>query len=530
MKYFLYVRKSSESEDRQVQSLDDQINHLTGLAKKNGLDVVKTFKESKSAKAPNQRPMYMKMLKEIEEGNADGILCWQINRLSRNSVDSGQLQWFLQNNIIKSIQTFDKEYKPEDNVLLFSVESGMANQYILDLRKNVKRGMQSKLDKGVLPGHAPQGYINDRLEHTIIEDTERFSLIKKIWKMMLSGSYTPPQIAKIANEEWGYRTRQTKRKGGTPLSRSGIYALFTNPFYCGIIKWNDDEYQGSHKAMISLEEYERVQELLGKKGNPRSKKYEFAYRGIIRCGECGCMITAEHKRKYRRLTEETKTYTYYHCTKRKKDVKCSQKTIRKSELEKQINKQLKQIKILPEFREWALEILRRENKNETCDREQIYKNINQSLEETQKQIDKLTDLLLKDLINEDEFKKKKSELQKNLMKLKSERDRTEDRAEHWLDLSEKAFNFATYAIYNFNKGSLQAKKEIFSALGENFILKDRKVSLELDEWLIPIQQGYAEIEREYLALEPNERSIEQLKKDPSGSIYSKWWAIEDSNL
>src|SRR3989338_7406868 len=142
IKYFLYARKSSESEDRQVQSIDDQTNRLKKLAQDLNLDIKKIYTEAKSAKKPNNRPVFDEIIQRIENGEADGILCWQINRLSRNPIDSGKLSWLLQKGVLKSIQTIDRQYLPDDNVLLFNVESGMANQFIIDLRKSSRRGME----------------------------------------------------------------------------------------------------------------------------------------------------------------------------------------------------------------------------------------------------------------------------------------------------------------------------------------------------------------------------------------------------
>src|SRR3989339_1840366 len=118
IKYFIYARKSSESEDRQVQSIDDQVNRLKKFANDFNLDIKKTYTEAKSAKKPNNRPMFDEMIQMIESGEADGILCWQINRLSRNPVDSGTLGWISQKGVLKSIQTIDKQYLPEDNVIV----------------------------------------------------------------------------------------------------------------------------------------------------------------------------------------------------------------------------------------------------------------------------------------------------------------------------------------------------------------------------------------------------------------------------
>src|ERR1035437_9256907 len=174
LRYIVYARKSSDQEDRQVQSLDDQISKLSELAIDHGLNVVNMYVESKSAKQPNSRPLFAQMIKDIEHGEADGILCWHVNRLSRNPIDSGILSWHLQQDKIKVIQTIDRQFLPQDNVLIFNIESGVANQYIIDLRKATLRGLASKLEKGWLPGIAPLGYLNDKEEKTLIIDPIRF--------------------------------------------------------------------------------------------------------------------------------------------------------------------------------------------------------------------------------------------------------------------------------------------------------------------------------------------------------------------
>ena len=75
IKYILYARKSSEDKSRQIQSIDDQIKVLKEIANNLGLNIVTTLTESKSAKEPNNRPQFSKMIQMIEAGEADGILC-----------------------------------------------------------------------------------------------------------------------------------------------------------------------------------------------------------------------------------------------------------------------------------------------------------------------------------------------------------------------------------------------------------------------------------------------------------------------
>jgi len=531
IKYFLYARKSSESEDRQMQSIDDQVSRLKILARDLNLDIKKTYTEAKSAKKPNNRPLFDEIIQRIEDGEAGGILCWQINRLSRNPIDSGKLSWLLQRGVLESIQTIDRQYLPSDNILLFSVESGMANQYLLDLSKNTKRGLQSKLEKGWQNGIAPLGYLNDKENKIIIKDPERFNLIRKMWDLMLTGNYTPPKILEIANKEWGFKTRKFKRMGGNELSRSGIYKIFRSLFYARIIECKGKQYEGKHARMITLEEYDRVQMLLGRKGKPRPQKHEFAFTGFIRCGECGCLITAETKKKIIKSTGKIKEYTYYHCTRRKKSINCSQrKCIREKDLKLQVEKELEKYTILPQFLHWALEVINKRNDKEIEDRTKIYETRHKALVQAQKELDELTKMRYRLLIDDDAFIKERNLLQSKINQLKEKLRETETRAERWLELTEKTFNFATYARKAFLTGGLELKKEILMALGQNPIIKDKKLTIQANEWFIPIENGYPALEKEYLRLEPSKIGQNKAKTEALASVRARWLRRQDSNL
>lgn len=526
IKYILYARKSSESEDRQVQSIDDQVNRLTKLAKDQGLIIQQVITEAKSAKKPNNRPQFDEMLKVVGNGGADGILCWQINRLSRNPIDSAKIQWLLQNGVIKSIQTVDREYKPEDNVLLFSVESGIANQFLLDLSKNVKRGIQSKLDKGWLPGSAPTGYKNNVIEHTIEADPERFPLIRQAWDLMLTGNFTVTQILDRLNNAWGFRSIQKRRSGGNPLALSGLYKIFTNQFYTGVIVHLGQTYPGQHPAMVTLEEFDQVQVLLGRKGKPRPKTHEFAYTGMIRCGECGCMITAESKTKHVKVTNELKTYTYYRCTKRKRDIVCNQKgAIKEEQLEEQIEKEIMSLSILPEFKQWALDCLNENNDKEIDNRTQVYESQQKAINEAQAHLDSLIKMRYRELIDDETFLKEKQILLKQINQIKSQLRETESRAENWLELTEKTFDFACYAHTRFLTGDLQTKKEILAALGSNFILKDGNLTLSLHKHFEPIVQHYPSIEKDYKRLELNKTLSKTAKTAALSAVLTRWQGL-----
>ena len=525
-KYFLYARKSSESEDRQVQSIDDQINRLKKLAADSSLEIVEVLTESKSAKKPDNREVFDAMMARLESGEAGGILCWQINRLSRNPIDSGKIQWLLQRGIIKSIQTIDREYRPEDNTLLFSVESGVANQFLLDLSKNVRRGIRSKLEKGWRPGAAPAGYINELAEHTIQKDPERFALVRKAWDLMLTGNYTVTQIWKRLNDEWGFRTLKRRRSGGNPIALSGLYHIFTNLFYAGIIVHSGTQHQGKHEAMVTLDEYDHVQMLLGRKGKPRPKTHEFAFTGMIRCGDCGCMITAETKTKFVKSKNKMWDYTFYRCTHRKTAVPCQQKgAVKVEDLEIQIEKEIMGLTILPEFQQWALECLSDKNDREIDDRTKVYESQHKALTEAQSHLDNLTRMRYREMIDDSTFLKEKETLTNRIAQLTTQLRETEGRAERWIELTEKVFNFALYAHKAFLAGDLQTKKEILAALGSNFVLKDKKLTITYEDYLEPIIQRYPAIEAEYKRLELDESIDSKAKTTALSAVIASWQGL-----
>lgn len=89
-KYFIYARKSTESEERQQLSIPAQLDELRDFAKKNNLQIVDTLVESKTAKEPS-RKVFNEMIGRIQQGEADGILSWHPDRLARNTVDAGQI-------------------------------------------------------------------------------------------------------------------------------------------------------------------------------------------------------------------------------------------------------------------------------------------------------------------------------------------------------------------------------------------------------------------------------------------------------
>ena len=91
VKYCLYARKSTESDEKQALSIDSQVKEMLQIADRDGLEIVDIRRESHSAKDSGQRPVFNEILADIRSGRYTGILTWAPDRLSRNAGDLGSL-------------------------------------------------------------------------------------------------------------------------------------------------------------------------------------------------------------------------------------------------------------------------------------------------------------------------------------------------------------------------------------------------------------------------------------------------------
>ena len=496
-------------------SIESQTRELEQLAAKLNVPIVEILTESKSAKAPG-RPVFNAMMQRLYRGEASGVICWKLDRLARNPMDGGSVIWAVKQNDIKVVTPAQTFARDSDNIILMYIEFGMAQKYVDDLSKNVKRGMKTKMENGWFPGKAPLGYLNhtDHItsENTLIKDPDRFSLVQQMWKLMLAGHHTPPQILEIANRQWGLRTRVSRHRGGSRLARSAIYKIFTNPFYCGRFehpRGSGQWYQGKHEPMISEDQFDQVQAMLGRKGNPRPRSHhEFPFTGIIHCGDCGRMVTAEEKHQvicggcrlkfaHRRRDACPRckmsiakmerplflNYTYYHCSKSARPT-CRQKSVSKTELERQVHDNLSRISISKQFKDWGVTHLHELHGQEGQTRQTILSSQESAYRACLGQLEGLVGLKTapenKDgsLLSDAEYAEQRRRLLKQKTDLESAMQNVESRIKQPFELSRRVFEFACLVQDRFARGNAKAKKDILAAVGSNLMLKDKKLLIE----------------------------------------------------
>ena len=344
LKYCLYARKSSESEERQALSIDSQIKEMLQLAEREGLDVVDMRRESHSAKATAQRPVFNQLLSDVRLGKFNALLTWAPDRLSRNAGDLGAIVDLMDQKAIVEIRTFGQVFtnSPSEKFLLMIL--GSQAKLENDHRGvNVKRGLRSRVEMGLWPGMAPLGYLNQNRQDQkcqVIIDPDRAPVIKQMFEKVAYEKWSGRKVYNWLRYDLNFFTR-----GNKPLTLGGVYRILEQPFYYGMYEYPRESgswYHGKHKPIINQVLFDKVRAQLTRDQIVRENK-EFAFTKLFTCGYCQSGISAEEK--YKQLKDGTSAkYVYYGCT-RARDRNCKNKYIREEELVPELLKIIDQVHI-----------------------------------------------------------------------------------------------------------------------------------------------------------------------------------------
>ena len=473
MKYFIYCRKSQEAEDRQILSLESQRLEVSQLISADpDAKIVDTYIEAFSAKAPG-RKLFNEMLDRIEAGDADGIISWHPDRLARNSMDGGRIIFLLDQGKLKDLKfnTYSFENSSQGKFML-NIIFGYSKYYVDSLSENIKRGQRMKIKTGWMPNRPPLGYRKCKETGHVLPEPKHFKAVRAMFDLLLSGKHSVAAIHRIVREDWAYVTPIRKSTGGKPLYMSHIHRLFSNPVYAGYIQWNGKLYEGAHKPVVSKLEFEKAQQILGLRPVCRPHKRVFIYAGLFTCGACGKSVTAEHKRK-----KSGREYIYYHCTRIHTSPKCTQPSIEEKELTTQVEEFLGHIYIPKEIVDWFLAAIEEDPDQDAQASAALIKQHEQAVERIERQISNLTDMRLRDLLSDEEFEKKRANLQLSLAAAK-EKLTDAAKSEFTFEPVKMMIILCSRAKDWFANADLPTRQNILKILCSNPQLIDKKAMLK----------------------------------------------------
>lgn len=345
LRYCLYARKSMESEEAQVLSIDSQIKEMMLLAEKEKLDIVALKRESHSAKEAGARPVFNEIIEEIKTGKYNGILTWAPDRISRNAGDLGRIVDLMDQGLLQDIRTYGQKFgnNPNEKFLLMILGS-QAKLENDNKRINVKRGLRARAEMGLFPGMAVCGYLNDKRkghECELLVDSLRASTMKQMFEKVGSERWSGRRVYAWLKNDAHFTSRS-----GKALSLSNVYNLLRNSIYCGVFEYpkgSGNWYTGKHQALITRDLFEAVQEKLNEESRPKKKFQDFTFTKLMICGVCGSGITAQEKQKG--LADGSINFHLYYSCCKSKDRACKNPYIREDRLIEQLLALLESISI-----------------------------------------------------------------------------------------------------------------------------------------------------------------------------------------
>jgi site-specific DNA recombinase len=242
---------------------------------------------------------------------------------------------------------------------------------------------------------------------------------------------------------------------------------FSNPFYYGVFRYNGDIYEGKHKPLIEKRLWDKVQNVLIERGHPqRTGNDPKPLCGLLHCGECGRMITAEVQ----------KTHTYYRCTKKSKAIKCSQSYVREEILVSELSNLLSQFSMPKEI---ANELTRRTNEEEIelgQKTAMFVQDLREKVQGLSRNLERLTDLYVAQDIEREDYLSRRKAIISQKRSLEEQIARLEQNAGSWLEPMREWINDASLLAQTATNDDLSAKKaHLQKIFGSNLFLINQKL-------------------------------------------------------
>lgn len=287
----LYIRVSTT--DQAELSPDAQKRLLLDYAKKNDIIIPGDFIfiESVSGRHAQKRPEFQRMvaLAKAASHPVDVILVWKFSRFARNQEESIVYKSMLKKDNVEVISISEPLVDGPFGTLIERIIEWMDEYYSIRLSGEVLRGMKEKALQNGYQSSPCLGYnAVGRGKPFVINEAE-YAIVSYVMDLYDNQNLDETAIARRCND-LGYKTKR-----GNAFERRNIDRILQNPFYCGTVRWNGIEFEGTHEVRLTKERYEKRQKLIASRKRPIKARNVSACKhwlsGLLKCSICGATLS-----------------------------------------------------------------------------------------------------------------------------------------------------------------------------------------------------------------------------------------------
>ena len=322
----IYARYSSNNQTE--QSIEGQIRVCREYAQRNNLAVAGTYIDRATTGTNDNREQFQKMLKDSDKKAWDYVLCYKLDRFSRNKYEMAIHRKYLKDNGVIILSAMENIPDSPEGILLESLLEGMNQYYSEELSQKTKRGLRETRIKGnYMGGPINYGYsikhenIGDQIAAKVVINETEASILLHIFEAYAAGNRIPDIVREL--DDKGVKNR------GNPFTVNSIYFMLQQEKYTGVYSFNGETFTHIYPAIIPKELFQIVRKRIDKnKTGKHVVGVDYILMGKCYCGYCG------HKlRSAAGTTTDGTILRYYRCPYSKKDVNCHNKSVRKEVLE-----------------------------------------------------------------------------------------------------------------------------------------------------------------------------------------------------
>lgn len=452
---FGYVRVSTVKQGDGV-SLEAQRDAILAFASRNNIDVVRWFEEKETA-AKRGRPVFNKMVSELKQRKARGVIFHKIDRSARNFADWARISDLAESGIDVHFTTESLDFRSRGGRLTADIQAVIAADYIRNLRDETIKGLEGRLKQGLFPFKAPLGYLDNGRGKVKTIDPVRGPLVRKLFELYATGNYSLYSLTDEINR-LGLRNCE-----GRPVAKTGVEKILRNPFYVGLmeIAATGKSYPGIHKPLITMELFDAVTCVRTGRDNKKSTKHNRLFRGMFHCGHCQTAM----------IPELQKGRVYYRCH----VSGCETKTVREDVLEVAVRGHLTGATLRPEqaevVRQKFLVWLRSMESDESIEAAEF------ELRKIDERMSRLADKFIDGAFDDQMFQAKKNDLTRDRLRWE-EIARNRRNREHQIDNLERFLELATRLVFLYDSVDPMQKRELLNFASSNRSVYGKNIAIE----------------------------------------------------